>query len=601
MADGTGDGRNGHLSSRNPCKQQASNHSISEQAYSAPEQQTSQHSDKQVVSSEAQSGPSNAPMIVAQEPHVNVEEQQPPLDSEKQVVNPEARSMAIAAPPVLEKEALVQPKADPLRDADKEVLSSWQSESQGDSTPISMDYHESQGDSTPIAMAHHESQLHQPDLLHYVQGPPPSYESLNGGGRSANDGLIPTSSPIEPDGSASILPPRAEDRTAVGQLLSWIPGAPRISVKQMPPLVQPVIIPQLDVPPQGESVPFARCYSDALASHDVPMRDFVSFLDGLALAQAPNSALQGLKMFGAGVTALPLPIIGLAGKGISALATSGSGHSGSRARLYLERAKKEYFAPRGLKLLVVKDNDLSPRLQIPTHASRLAPLTQNTLTNSSCQRRLNGLAPYISPLRFDVPEQGKQIQGVHKLARKHLEGQFREQNRRLTRLREEQWENISHASAETRGWDEQYAAKTTQLQRVQQDLINEQNANGFQPASKGRKTEVLEVLQRLQRELQIMESERHMAMQRTFNKSQGVEAEMEEVNQCRRLKWIVSPLRLGSVPSVMAAHPEALLPVMLLQGNIAIAKITSFWTLWFFGDEAASRKSVTAYSTREYR
>ncbi|KAK3699708.1 hypothetical protein LTR37_016313 [Vermiconidia calcicola] len=553
MTNGTEDGRNGRLSSRNPWKRQASNNSSSEPAHPAPEQKTSSHSDKQVVSSEAQSGLSNAPTVVAEEPNAYVTGQQPSVDSEKQVVNTEVSSNPVNGPTVMEKEALVYSKADPQRDADKEASSSWQSqpqgdstpipmahhESQGDSMPISMAHHESQGDSTPISMAHHESQLHQRDLWSDVKGPPPSYESLNGNGRSHNDGIAHSPTPIEPDGSSSSLPPRAEDRTAVGQLLSWIPPGPLISAKQMPPLVQPVIIPQLDVPPQGQSVPFARCYSDALAPHDVPMRDFVSFLDGLALAQAPNSALQGLKMFGAGVNLLPLPLIGLAGKGISALATSGSGHSGSRARLYLERAKKEYFAPRGLNLLIVKDNDLSPRLQIPTHASRLAPLTQNTLTNSSCQRRLSGLAPFVSPLRFDVPEQEKQIQGVHKLARKHLEAQFKEQNRRLTKLREEQWVSMSHASAETRGWDEQYAAKTTRLQGVQQDLMTGQEAYGFESPPKGGRREMLEVLQRLQRELQILESERHMAMQRTSSKGQGVEAEMEEVNRCRRLKWIV--------------------------------------------------------------
>ena len=151
------------------------------------------------------------------------------------------------------------------------------------------------------------------------------------------------------------------------------------------------------------------------------MRDFTAFLDGLALAQAPNSALQSLKMFGIGVNPLPISFIGLAGKGISALATSGLGHSVSRARLCLERAKKEYFQPKGLHLSIVKDNDLNPRVQVPAHASRLAPLTKNTLTENTCRRRLEGVQAYVAPLRYDVPEQDKQIQGVHKLARKHLE------------------------------------------------------------------------------------------------------------------------------------------------------------------------------------
>lgn len=441
-------------------------------------------------------------------------------DSEKQVLASE--EYASDLPMVVEKETLLLPKSEPTREADKEVTSSWQTKSQEESAPIPLEQD--------------QSQTFQRGLLNDLKGEPPSYDSLNQQRTNRGDGSPTTPIPIEPDGSDANLPPRPEDRSAVGKLLGWIPPPPSKPVSQMSPLLQPVVIPQLDLPPRAESVPFQRCYSDALLAHGVPMREFASFLDGLALAQAPNSALQGLKMFGAGVAAIPLPIIPLAGRGLSALATSGSGHSGSRARLYLERAKIEYFAPRRLHLSIIKDPEISQRLQVPAHAYRLAPLTNSTLTENLSRRRLEGLAPYVAPLRYDMPEQDKQIQGVHRMARKHLEGKFKDHSRRLNQMREAQWHNITHNSMESRGWDEKYKSKMASIRSLQLDMIREQQSSS---GTSSTIREMMQALDQLQKELQLLISERQMAMQNACGGNRGVEAEMEEINMSGRLKWIV--------------------------------------------------------------
>ena len=169
------------------------------------------------------------------------------------------------------------------------------------------------------------------------------------------------------------------------------------------------------------------------------MHEFVAFLDSLAIAQAPGSALQGLRMVGAGISMVPLPFIPLAGRGISALATVSSGHSGSRARLYLARAMKEYFAVRRIRLHIVKDDDLGPQwLRMPSNAPSLAPLTADGLTDSICTRRLKALDAYASPLRFDVPARSNEVKAVDKLATKHLSNQFSKNGKELAKLREQQ-------------------------------------------------------------------------------------------------------------------------------------------------------------------
>lgn len=458
-------------------------------------------------------------------------------DSDKQVVADYERSQSYSAPIPVDSETPAQQAAQPEREAGKEVLSSWQSRSRDESGAI--------------PMAFHESQPPQGGLMDDIKGPPPAYDSVSGQSRSASDDLLSPASSLEPDGGSS-LPPKPEDKTAVGQLLAWLPPPPKLPPAQMPPLVQPVIIPQIDVPPQGESVPFTRCYSDVLASHGVSIREFMAFLDGLALAQAPNSTLQGLKMFGVGVSAVPLPIIPLAGKGIKALASTGSGHSGSRSRLYFERARKEYFEPRGLSVTVLRDKDLNARLQIPSHAYRLAPLTKNTLGISLRERRLEGLAPYTAPLRFDVPEQDKQVKGVHKLAQKHLDSKFSGDAKRLARLRETQWQDITYSSDQTGAWDERYASKMSEIRQTQLDLAKLQTQPGSQDQKASAMKEALDSLWKDQRELQLLVSERQMALQNLQGRTGGVEAEMKEENWSRSLKWIVIEnlhYHIGNTPS----------------------------------------------------
>ena len=449
-------------------------------------------------------------------------EQRQSLDSEKQVVSNGEYSRTNDLPMVVDKEMPLQSKPQPDREAGKEVVGSWQTASRNECALIPVD--QERGNAL------------QGELLNDVKGLPPSYDSLNPQSRTSNDDFVTTPTSIEPDDSGANLPPKPEDRSAVGRLLSWIPPPPSKPASQMPPLLQPVVISQLDIPPQGESVPFERCYSDVLSLHGIPMREFTSFLDGLAVAQAPNSGLQGLKMFGAGVAAVPLPIIPLAGRGLSALATSGSGHSGSRAKLYLERVKNEYFEPRGLRLSIVKDPDLNQRLQIPPHAYRLAPLTSSTLTENLSRRRSEGISPYVAPLRFEVPQQDKQIQGVHKMARKHLESRFKDQSRKLTKMRESQWRSITAAGTESRNWDERYKAKMAELRNLQLSMVRELQSG---PEMSGTLKEMMQALGQQQRDVQLLVSERQMAMQSASDGQKGVEAEMKETNWSKALKWIV--------------------------------------------------------------
>lgn len=401
------------------------------------------------VSSEIQSGAENAPMLTTE------------CD----------RPGAENAPMVVEHERPVT-KPVPQREADKEVISSWQTQSGEENAPIAMQHHESSM-SNSTSLDRHAND---------AKGVPPAYDDINDPRNNAltsprslqpdADQLSPSSSTLEPDGGTSPLTTRPEDRSAVGQLLSWIPSSPRaLSSEKKARLTKPVVIPQLDVPPVGESVPFQRCYSDALAAHDVSVREFVAFLDGLAMAQAPNSALKGLNAFGVMASHIPIPLIPLAGKGISALATSTSGHSGGRARLYLARANKEYFAPRGLHLNIVRDEDISTALDMPRGTPILPTLTRENMYESVCERRFAGLGSYTSPLRYKVPPPDKNADAVEKMVKKHLDYKMRKKAKGVAELREQQWE----AQAYGKGKATEAALEEEKMCRRLKWLVIEEN------------------------------------------------------------------------------------------------------------------------------
>ncbi|KAK3653716.1 DNA mismatch repair protein [Elasticomyces elasticus] len=286
--------------------------------------------------------------------------------------------------------------------------------------------------------------VHHPAGLEYASSPsttspspvdsPPSYDSLH---RERSAASSSSSFSIGPD--TNTLPPRPEDRSSVSQLLRWMPTTRRTISEKRPRLHRPVLIPQLDVPPVGESVPFQRCYSNILAAHDVPVHEFVAFLDGLSVAQAPTPVLQSVSNAGRGVRLVPLPFADAAGRAISALASTGSGKSGSRARLYLIRASQEYFAPRGLRVSIVKDDELAARtLHMSSDEPRLAPLTAETLTDTVCMRRLRAVRPYAAELTWDVPQSNSEVGMADKLARKHLRYLMGRNAKDVARLRDAQ-------------------------------------------------------------------------------------------------------------------------------------------------------------------
>ncbi|KAK5116707.1 hypothetical protein LTR62_007381 [Meristemomyces frigidus] len=366
------------------------------------------------------------------------------MDTEKQVVPFETLIGTETLPTVLEqgkRTGLIHS----IREADKEVIGSWQTSSREENAPIPVEMEKNSPNRSSTTAVHADN-----GVAPLAPTSPPPYCTLEHDTTSRNS-TTTLPSPLEPDAhltTTAPLPPRPEDRSAIAHLLTWIPRHSRIAVEKMPRLTKPVLIPQVGVPPVGEHVPFQRCYSDILAAHDIPVSEFASFLDGLSIAQSPSPAAQGLKILGAGVTFIPIPFIPLAGRGLSALGGAGSGHSSVRAKLYLAEAGKLYFGPRGLRVSVVKDEELGSRiLRVKPGVARLAALTEGTLTESIVMRRLRAIEPWVAELRCDLPAPRDEVKGVDKLARKHVNYLLGREAKDLAQSRQAQWNGVGFEGA----------------------------------------------------------------------------------------------------------------------------------------------------------
>jgi predicted nucleic acid-binding Zn-ribbon protein len=75
-----------------------------------------------------------------------------------------------------------------------------------------------------------------------------------------------------------------------------------------------------------------------------------------------------------------------------------------------------------------------------------------------------------------------------------------------------------------------------EVRSLQLDMSKEQSSGR---AMSSTLREMMQALDQLQKELQLLASERQMAMQNAIDGSRGVEAEMNEIDLSRGLKWIV--------------------------------------------------------------
>lgn len=136
----------------------------------------------------------------------------------------------------------------------------------------------------------------------------------------------------------------------------------------------------------------------------------------------------------------PIPFATLVGLGTSVAAGAGS-YATARVRItrYLERANKEYFAPRGLLARIAKQNVLPQIVGQREDAPLLAPLPRHAnngniaVTPPSLRdRRLQALGSHIARIEFcDLPAPQEEHNMLDKLSAKMAARKAKKQEEKI--------------------------------------------------------------------------------------------------------------------------------------------------------------------------
>ncbi|KAF2791177.1 hypothetical protein K505DRAFT_206973, partial [Melanomma pulvis-pyrius CBS 109.77] len=204
---------------------------------------------------------------------------------------------------------------------------------------------------------------------------------------------------------------------------AWVPKAPVMPEASAPVLKKPVVIPRIDT--SGKitiPLPFMRAYSPDLRPHDVNERDFLAFIDNLAVAQTAPVPLQLLDVAGHAVGFVPHHWAMFAGASMNMAAGVGTAAvSAFRTRHFMDKVNREYFAPRGLNASLCKNDQLAEKLGYDPSLPQVAPLNIRSGPTTIRDRRLQALEPYIAPLSFDVPLPTNQRNALDQMAAKQSE------------------------------------------------------------------------------------------------------------------------------------------------------------------------------------
>ncbi|KAH8894598.1 hypothetical protein GQ53DRAFT_820966 [Thozetella sp. PMI_491] len=237
-------------------------------------------------------------------------------------------------------------------------------------------------------------------------------------------GLAPTQAEIDQYSDMEYGITAQEETALMAEALRWVPKRPAIGQRPAYTLQEkPVVIPRIDTVGKLQAqLPFMRAYSPSLAAYGIGPQDFVAFIDNLALAQAPPPALKALNLASTGLRFVPLHTVQLVAAGVSVATGVGTAvATKARTKKFMETVNREFFEPRGLKATMYKNSELIARLGLNTSMPPLTPLDRSSKYTSVRDRRMQALAPYVSPLSLDVPPPAPQRSVLDRISAKQIQ------------------------------------------------------------------------------------------------------------------------------------------------------------------------------------
>ncbi|KAF5660939.1 hypothetical protein FDENT_13612 [Fusarium denticulatum] len=154
---------------------------------------------------------------------------------------------------------------------------------------------------------------------------------------------------------------------------------------------RPILIPSTSITGSLEvTPPYHRAYPPILDSYGISSKEFMAIIDALNIALAEPAPFKAMDVAGDGLGFVPNEIAQGVSLGLGLAAGTGTAATAYfRERKVLERVNRDIFAPKGLVMKTIKDEEVMQRLNAT--AKSLDPL-----------QRLQEISSHVEALCFEV-------------------------------------------------------------------------------------------------------------------------------------------------------------------------------------------------------
>ena len=150
-----------------------------------------------------------------------------------------------------------------------------------------------------------------------------------------------------------------------------------------------------------------------------------------------------------------------------------------RTKSFLEKVNQEYFAPRGLKASVCKDEELRNKIG---YFESLPEVAENAEAMTLGRRQVEALGKGIAPLEFDVPPPSEQTSALDKMSAKQMEWRLKKLEKKTQKQKEKEQRKAAEFAGSnppapyggSSGYQSGYDSNWQEAQKLQEERLKEQ-------------------------------------------------------------------------------------------------------------------------------
>ncbi|KAF5596837.1 hypothetical protein FPANT_4239 [Fusarium pseudoanthophilum] len=288
--------------------------------------------------------------------------------------------------------------------------------------------------------------------------------------------------------------------------------------------------------------PYHRAYPPILDSYGISSKEFIAIVDALNIALAEPAPFKAMEVAGDGLGFVPNEIAQGVSLGLGLAAGTGTAATAYfRERKVLERVNRDIFAPKGLVMKTIKDEEVMQRLN--TTAKSLDPL-----------QRLQEISSHVQPLCFDVEPPIRHSNMLDRISAKQAAikqaGKEKKKHKKLEKRLQKREKAADKFDRSVDSIDEQYNSDVESRIEIEAKIarlegrIAEINIKAEEKLMESSEKKVGEIEKRRRKDLEEVEKDRVRLMEKhgkaiaKVNKKAEKKDEKDE-KKVAKLEWIM--------------------------------------------------------------